>query len=101
MRRAALRQRDLAPELLGQHLGRHFGDAAALEIAELEGPESDADEAVHGEAEMLADLLHLAVLAFADGDIEPGIVALRLVERGLDGSVMDALQSYAAGELGK
>src|SRR4029450_9926976 len=81
-------QRDLPPELFGKHFRRNFRDAAAIEIAELEGSKSDADQAVDCKAQMLADLLHFAVLALADGDIEPDIVALRLVDPGLDRPVM-------------
>src|SRR5438552_8921756 len=99
MIRSLVGDRDFPPELFGEHLCRHFGNAAALEIAELEGAEGSADEAVHLKPQMLADLLHLAVLALADGDIEPGIVALRLVDLRLDRPIMDTLNRDAALEL--
>ena len=50
----------------------HLLDAAPRKFAQLKRPERCPDEAVHLQPQMLADALHLAVLALADGDGEPG-----------------------------
>ena len=78
-------------ELLLQHLGAHLLDEPGLEVAELERPEGEADQPVHREAEMLEDPLDLAVLALAQAERDPDIVALDAVERRLDGPVVHAV----------
>ena len=72
-------------ELLLQDLGAHLLDEPALELAELERPEGEPDQPVHGKPEMLEDLLDLAVLALAQPERDPDVVALDAVERRLDG----------------
>ena len=83
---------ELRSELLLQDLGAHLLDESALEVAELERPEGEADQPVHGKAEMLEDVLDLAVLALAQAERDPDIVALHAVERRLDRSVVHALE---------
>src|SRR5215472_13375324 len=54
-----------APQLLLQHLFRHFLDRAAVEMAELEGAVGQADQSGHQVTEMLQHAANLAVLALA------------------------------------
>src|SRR5215216_5886085 len=56
---------ELLAELIAQHAPAYLLNCAGFQIAKLERPVGDADEAVHAEAEMLEHALHLAVLAFA------------------------------------
>src|SRR5690606_1461752 len=56
------------------------------------------DEPVHGEAERAEHALYLAVLAFLQGDSEPHIRALNLVELRFDGPVADAFDLDAVPE---
>src|SRR5690606_27091232 len=45
--------REALAKLVAQDLARHFADRSGRKVAELEGAERNADEAGHGEAEML------------------------------------------------
>ena len=72
--------------------------APAREIAELERPERHADQAVHRQPEMTEHVLHLAVLALADGEGEPHVRSLLAVERGLDRPVADAVDGDAGAQ---
>ena len=56
---------ELRAQLIGEHAPLHLLDRAFGQIAERERPERHADQPVDGQAEMLGDPLHLAVLAFA------------------------------------
>src|SRR5208283_868906 len=47
------------------------------------------------------DAPHLAVLAFAQADREPGVLALAAVQPGLDGAVTHALDGHPAGQRGE
>src|SRR4029077_8724109 len=77
-------------ELLAQSPRAHFLDFAGRELAELKRAERDANEPRHVEAEMAEHVAHLAVLALADRKGEPEISALHALDRGIDGTVMDA-----------
>src|SRR4051812_40658211 len=70
-------------ELVTEDLGLDLLDHAFLDLAELEWPEGQADQPVYLQAEMFKDALHLAVLAFAQSQRNPRIVALHTVETGL------------------
>jgi len=91
--------RDVLAELVDQHAPPHRLDAARFQVEQLEGAERDADQAVHGEAQVVQDGAHLAVLALAQADVEPHVAALHLVEGGLDGAVADAIDLDAVLEL--
>ena len=80
---------ELDPELVAQNAGAHFGDLAFPQIAELERTERHADQAVHGQPEMLEHPLDLAVLALAQTHGDPGVGALLAVESRLDPRVVD------------
>ena len=69
----------------------HLLDLARRQVAELERPVGDADQAVHREPEMLEHALDLAVLAFAQAEREPDVDALHAIERRLDRAVDDAV----------
>src|SRR5680860_949882 len=86
---------ELRSELLGEHAPLHLLDRALGKIAERERPERDADEPIDGKPEMLGELLHLAVLAFAQGNREPEIRSLLAVDARLDRPVMDAVDGDA------
>ena len=70
-------------------------DRAFGEIAEREGPERHADQPIDGQAEMLGEALHLAVLAFTQSQREPEIGALLAVDPRLDRAVMHAVDRDA------
>src|SRR5581483_2432820 len=90
---------DLLAELIAQDARLHFLHAAGFQLGELERPEGNADQPVHLQAEMPQHVAHLAVFALADAEGEPDIRALLAVERRLDGTVMDAVDADAAGEV--
>src|SRR5579885_2845184 len=100
MRMRGGRRRRLA-ELLAHHPGRHLLDLAAGEVAELERPVAESDQPGDGEAEMIEHAPHLAVLAFAQGQGEPGVGALLALERSADRAVADAVDGDAAGQRGE
>ena len=83
--------RQLFPKLVLQHAGLDLLHRAFGQIAQLERPEGEADQPVHGQAEMFENALDFAVLAFAQAHGEPDIGALHTVERGLDAAIFDAL----------
>ena len=89
---------DLPAELVDQYTAPHRLHAARLQVEQLERAKRDADQAVHGEAEVIQDGTNLSVLALAQADGEPHVAALRLVERGLDGTVADAAELDAVFE---
>ncbi len=86
-------------ELILQHAYLHFLDGAGLQVAEHERPEGNADEAVHGQAKMLQDVAHLAVLALPDRDRDPDIIALFAFERRLDRAEVHPARSQARRKL--
>ena len=86
---------ELGAELVAQNAAADLAHLALGEIAELEGPVGDADQAVGDEAEMGEHALDLAVLALAQAEGQPDIGALDAVERGLDGAVVDAVDGDA------
>src|SRR3990170_2319521 len=88
----------LRSELIGEHTPLRLIDRAFGKIAERERPERNADEPVHGQSEMLGELLHLAVLAFAQGDREPEIRPLLEVDARLDRPVMNAIDGDASAQ---
>src|SRR5690242_439949 len=88
-------------DLLAQHLARHLLDRAAGEGPELEGPVGEADETCHRQAEMLEHAPHLAVLALAQGDCDPGVAALCLVEPRVDRPVAHAFDGDALRQRGE
>ena len=75
-------------KLVGEHARADLLDRAFRQIAELERPEGEPDQPVHLQAEVLEDALHLAVLALAQPQRDPDVVALRAVDLGLDGAVV-------------
>src|SRR5439155_14472278 len=75
------------PELLGQHLPRHLGDLATCQIAELERPEGEPDQPRDRKPEMFEHAAHLAVLAFAQGQRDPGVAALLALEARADRAI--------------
>ncbi len=86
------------PELILQDTRFHFLDCAGLQVAQHERPERNADQAVHGQPKVLHDAAHLAVLALADGERDPHIVALLAFELRLDGAVVHAARAQARSE---
>src|SRR5690348_3994734 len=89
---------DPGAELVAQHSRAHLLDAALGKLCKLERTEGDADQPVHLQPEMAEHVPHLAVLALADRESEPHIRSLLAVERGLDRSVMDALDRDAVAQ---
>ena len=83
-------------ELVLEDAGAHLVDEPLFELAELERSEREPDQPVHLDAEMLQDALDLAVLAFAECEAEPDVVALNPVERSVDGAVLDPVDRDAA-----
>src|SRR5439155_22744130 len=71
-------------ELLQQHLARHLLDRTLCQIAQLEWAIGEADEPCHLVAEMFEDAPNLAVLAFLQGQRQPGVRALLAIERRAD-----------------
>src|SRR5438067_233587 len=92
---------DLHACLVLDHPSRYLLDLARLEIPELEWPEGGADEPVDREPQMFAHPLDLAVLTLADGEAQPGVVALFLIDPGFDRAVVDALDGDARPEAGE
>src|SRR5690606_41838419 len=76
----------------------HLPPRSLAEVAGLGGGEGDAVEPVHPEAEMFADALDLAVLALAQAERQPDVVALLALEPRLHGAVVHALDGDAVGE---
>ncbi len=76
-------------ELLAQHTLLDRLHRSRREVEQLEGPKRHADQPVHGQAQVLQDGAHLAILAFAQADEEPYVRALRLLQDSLDGAVAD------------
>ena len=64
-----------------------------------ERPEGGADQPVHLQAQMLADALHLAVLALGNGDGEPAVVTLHPLDLGLDWAIAHAFDLHTLLEL--
>src|SRR5262249_18006113 len=81
-----------------QRVSRHFLDLAALELAEIDRPEGDADQPHHRQVEMRQHPPDLAVLAFGQRDVDPGVAALLAVEPRPAGALADAPAGPAAGE---
>ena len=57
-----------APSCSIEHAPLHRLDRAGLQVEQLERPEGDADQPVHGQPEAFQDRAHLAVLALAQAD---------------------------------
>ena len=53
-------RRKLGAELIGEHARSDFIDRAFRQVAKLEGPEGDADQAAHLDSEMLQHAFDLA-----------------------------------------
>src|SRR5262249_8377351 len=85
----------LDPQLLSQHAPRHLLDAAAGEMAELEGSVGDPDEARHAGAQMREHAADLAILALLQRDREPGIAALDALHLRADRPIGNAVEGQA------
>src|SRR5262249_13891584 len=85
-------------ELVAQGPRLHLRDLARREVGELERAERHADQAVDLEAEVAEHVLHLAVLALADRKAEPDVAALGAIDRGLDRTIMDAVNGDAGAQ---
>jgi hypothetical protein len=84
---------ELHAQLVAKHPRAHFHDFALRQVAEFERTERDADQAIDRKAEVLEDLLDLAVFPLPEAQGEPGVRALLAVERGLDAEIVDAVDS--------
>ena len=71
--RCRARRPPARPSCSTQHAPLHRLDRARLQVEQLERPEGDADQPVHGQAEGFQDGAHLAVLALAQADREPHV----------------------------
>ena len=89
---------ELAANLVAQDARRHFGDLALAQIAQLEGPEGNADQPIDAEADMLKHALDLAVLALAQAHGNPDVRALRTIQLGLDAGIIDAVDAHAGAQ---
>ena len=87
--------RERRADLVHQHARADFLDEAFFKVAELERPVGQADQAVHGQPEMLEHALDLAVLAFAQTHRDPAIGALLAIEMRLDPGIFDAVDRDA------
>src|SRR5262245_61016536 len=87
--------RNARAELLAQSARLHLLDRAHRELAELEWPERQADQAVDRKPEVPEHVSHLAVLALADRKGEPDIAPLDAIDRGLHRTVADAVDGDA------
>ncbi len=85
-------------QLVFQHLCLDLFHRGFRHFTQLERPEGHADEAVHIEAKGGQNVLHLAVLAFAQRDRQPAIVALHPVQRRFDGAIFDPVDDNALGQ---
>ena len=94
----ALRGARGSPSRLSSACAGTSSTIAALQLAELERAEGDADQAHHRQVEMGQHAAHLAVLALGQRDVEPGVGALLAVEAGLDRAVVHALDGDAVGQ---
>lgn len=88
-------------ELLAQRAALDLQNMAFRQFAELERTVGDADQPRHFEPKRAEDVLHLAVLAFAQADDQPSIAALCAFQRCLDGTVEDAVDGDAVPEVGQ
>src|SRR4029077_4476928 len=82
---------ELRTKLILQGARAHLLGRALFELAELEGAEGDADQAIHLEPEMLENALHFPILALAQPEREPHVGALLAIDLGLDRTVMHAV----------
>ena len=85
-------------KLILQNAGFDFFNCAFFQIAQLERAEGDADEAVHLQAEMFKNALHFAVLAFAQAQGQPDIVALFALQFSIDRAIAHTVDFNAAFE---
>src|SRR5438552_4752865 len=88
-------------ELVAQHAALDLQHMTLRQILELERPVGNADQPRHLEAKRAEDVSHLAVLAFAQTDRQPGVGALLAVERCFDRSVEHAVDGDAFAQIGK
>ncbi len=82
-------------ELVLEHRRTDFLDRPFGQIVELERAERQTDQAVHLQAEMIEDLFDFAVLAFAQAQSQPDIVALFALQLGFHRTVMHAVDGDA------
>src|SRR5581483_12073021 len=86
-------------ELVAQHPRRDLAHRAFLEVAELKRTERHANEPRDLQPEMAQHIAHLTVLALTNRKRDPHIGALIAIERGLDRSVVDAVDRHAVAQL--
>src|SRR5262249_28262329 len=84
---------------LDEHALLHRCDGAGLQVEELEWPERDADQAVDGQPEVVQHGAHLAILALAQADDQPGVARLLALEHCLDRTIAHAAERDAVFEL--
>src|SRR3984893_8493858 len=90
-----------ASELLRQHLLRYLRNCAAGQIAELERPIGEADQARHLEPQMFEHPAHLAGFPFPQRHRDPGVAALPAFEARADRAVGYAVDGGALFEGGE
>ena len=85
-------------ELVFQNRRTNFLDRPFGQIIELERTERQPDQTVHLQAEMIEDLFDFAVLAFAQAQSQPDIVALFAFQFGFHRTVMHAVDGDAVAQ---
>ena len=75
-------------KLIAQHLGADFLNLIWFHLAQPEGAIADADQAVHGEVDVIHRAADFAVAPFAQTNCQPGVGALMAVHR--DGHGLEA-----------
>src|SRR5207247_6238933 len=89
---------DAFAELLAQGSRLDLRDLSWREVGELKRAERHADQAADLEAKVPEHVLHLAILALPDRKGEPNVAALGAIERGLDRTIMDAVDGDAGAQ---
>src|SRR5215472_3010236 len=85
-------------ELLAQHAGADFFNFTLIELTQLKRAKRDADEPRDSEPQIPEYIADLAVFAFTDTEREPHIRALHAIKRGVDRTVVHAVDDDAVAE---
>ena len=83
-------------QLVGKDAGLDFLDGAFVQLAELERPVGQANQAIDRQSHMFEQAFDFAVFAFAQPEADPDIGALDAVELGVDAGIFHAVNRHAA-----
>src|SRR5262249_25630275 len=93
--------REALAELIAERPPRDLAHRSLRKVAQLERAKGDTDQTRHREAEMLHDLLDLAVLALAEADRKPGVRGLFPFQLRLDGAIQNAIERETVLQFGQ